>query len=474
MKFQIGLFTFAFLVLNNFIFSQKTTTIKGYAPSYIGDRIEIYEIEDYFSLKESLIGSSTVKNDSTFSVTFYNSSYKKVVVRAAKNNGYLLVQPGAEYEIFVPEKSKFDIYNPNGNQLELAFLDLKQDDINYKVLSFDKWVNTFLGNFYYKKSLGTEFARNLDTFKLNVENAYKDDTNRFFKTYVRFSIASLDDLQYTGSRNRYEKFDFYLHNFPVSYENEAYMLYIKTFYENFIPRLSMETNNRVYLGLLKSSPTLIMRALDDEYTLKPKNTRLRELIMIKSLSDSYFTGDLPQTNIMSVLDSVSKHSIYPENGKIAANLIYRLTELVPGSKAPDFVLKASDNSTRTLFNYQKKYLYIQFVDLTLKESWKEIELLKPIQLKYLSEIQVLTIFIKPADLNKKQREQLKLIPWETIEINSEDEILKSYHISSYPSYVLIDPYGYVVASPALKPSPNGQYETIDKTFFMIQKALNNK
>jgi hypothetical protein len=196
--------------------------------------------------------------------------------------------------------------------------------------------------------------------------------------------------------------------------------------------------------------------------------------MIKSLSDSYFTGDFPQTNIMSVLDSVAKHSIYPENGKIAANLIYRLTELVPGSKAPDFVLKASDNSTKTLFNFQKKYLYIQFVDLTLKESWKEIELLKPIQLKYLSEIQILTVYIKPAELNKKQREQLKSIPWEAIEINSENEILKSYHISSYPSYVLIDPYGYVVASPALKPSPNGQYETIDKTFFMIQKALNNK
>jgi hypothetical protein len=351
---------------------------------------------------------------------------------------------------------------------------LDEKDINYKVLSLDKWVNTFLGNYYYRKGLGIDFAKNLDTFKLNVEAAYKEDTNRFFKTYVRFSIASLDDLQYKGSRNRYEKFDFYIHNFPVSYDNEAYMLYIKTFYENFLPRLSMETNNRVYLGLLKSSPTLIMRALDDEYTLKPKNTRLRELIMIKALADSYYSGDLPQTNIMSVLDSVSKHSLYKENGKIAANLIFRLTELVPGSKAPEFVLKTADNKNKTLFDYQKKHLYIQFLDLSLKESWKEIDLLKPIQLKYLSEIKILTVFVRPNELTKKQKEALKSIPWEVIEITNEHDILKNYQVSSFPSYVLIDAFGYIVASPALKPSPNGQYETIDKTFFLIQKALNNK
>ena len=46
----------------------------------------------------------------------------------------------------------------------------------------------------------------------------------------------------------------------------------------------------------------------------------------------------------------------------------------------------------------------------------------------------------------------------------------NYKIESYPQYTLIDPTSHIVASPALKPTPNGQYETIDLTFFHLKKA----
>jgi hypothetical protein len=43
---------------------------------------------------------------------------------------------------------------------------------------------------------------------------------------------------------------------------------------------------------------------------------------------------------------------------------------------------------------------------------------------------------------------------------------------TYPSYVLVDETGFIVAAPALSPMPNGQYETIDKTFYYIKEARN--
>jgi hypothetical protein len=460
---------FLFVLSAHFSISQAITTIAGFAPHYVGKEIVVCEIQDYFSLRENVLARTTVKADSTFSLSFYANSIQKVIVRCEKNSGFMYIQPQAIYSVFFPQKNKYDVYNPNGNQVEITFFDLKEDDINYKILSLDKWINKFLGTFFYRKNLGVEFAKNLDTFKLNVEKAYEDDTNFFFKTYVRFSIASLDDINYKGSRNRYEKYDFYVQNFPVSYKNEAYMTYINTFYENLIPRLAMETNNKVYLGLLKNSPTLIMRALENEYTLKGKNIRLRELIMIKSLSDAYFSGDLPQTNILSVLDSVSKHSFFKENGIVASNLIFRLTELLQGSKAPDFVIK-NGVEVLTLNDFQKKHLYIQFVDLNLKDSWKEIELLKPIYQRYSNEVNVLTVYISNIELSKKQKEILKNLPWKHVSIESNHDLLTSYQVNAYPHYVLLDPIGYVVNAPALKPSPNGQYETIDKIFFQIRKA----
>lgn len=463
-------------------FSQKITEVKGYAPGYVGQKIELFEIEDYLSMREALIATTTVEADSTFKFQFFNDKIQKVILKSNKNKGYLYIQPNAKYEVYMPSKNPYDPYRPQGNDVEIAFLGLDSTDINYKILSFDKWTNNFLGTYFPTRKInGTEFVTKLDTFKMNVEKAYTSDTSLFFKTYVKYSIANLDDIQFLGTRNRFEKFDFYINDYPVVYENDVYMSYISTFYENLFPRLEMEVNNRVYLGLLKNSPTLIMNALANEYTLRPLgkgdpkkklypgNTRLRELIMIKALGDVFYGTDFPQTNILSVLDSIAKYSIFKSNGIIAKNMIYRLTELVPGAKAPDFVLVNSKNETRTIGNFSKKHLYIQFIDPSAREAAKEIELMKPIHAKYKGDVNIISIYVKNDKLTKKQKEMMTALPWETFEVEADNSILKSFHIETWPFYALIDAYGYIVSTPALGPKPNGQYLTIDKTFFDIKK-----
>lgn len=481
-KIKFLLVSIALLAMSQSAFSQKTTEVKGYAPGYVGQKIELYEIEDYFSMREALIATTMVEADSTFKFSFFNEKTQKVILKSNKNKGFLYIQPNAKYEVFMPSKNKYDAYRPDGNSVEISFLELDSTDINYKILSFDKWTNNFLGTYFYTKQInGLEFVMKLDTFKMNVENAYKLDTSLFFKTYVKYTIAGLDDIQFKGTRNRYEKFDFFLNNAPVVYESDVYMDYLASFYENIFSRLEMEVNNRVYLGLLKNSPSLIMRALGDEYTLrptiiknptpgmKPGNTKLRELIMIKGLSEVFYSGEFPQTNILSVLDSVAKFSIFKTNGIIAKNMIYRLTELVPGSKAPDFVIKNQKGENVSLRNYTKKHLYIHFFDPSTRESAKDLELLNPIYAKFQGDVNFISIYVKNDKLTKKQIETLKSLPWETFELEADDPIFKAYHIESLPLYVLLDAYGYIVNVPALGPKPNGQYLSIDKIFFDIKK-----
>ena len=150
-------------------------------------------------------------------------------------------------------------------------------------------------------------------------------------------------------------------------------------------------------------------------------------------------------------------------------MISKLTEILPGSKAPDFNLMNVNGEARTNENYFKKHLYIQFVDFSIKESEKELELLKPLYTKYKGDIEFITIYKHPKTLSKKQETLLKEISWEKFEVDASHEVFKRFKIDAYPSYVLIDAYGYIVSAPALKPTPNGQYETIDKPFFFIQK-----
>lgn len=468
---SIFLFICIFFSITTRVFgNDKIITINGFAPSYVGKKIEIYEIQDYLSYSEGLIASAVVASDSTFKVQFFGNKTQKVIVKSNKNKAYLYIQPNANYDVYLPEKDKYDPYRPNGNTVELSFYGLDSNDINYKILGVERWIDDFLGQYFYtKKTNGVEFVKQLDKLKTNIELAYKTDTSSFFKTFVKFSVASLDDIQQSGERNRYEKHDFYIKYSPVSYDNDAYMEYILKYYENLAPRLSFETNNNVYLGILKSSPTLVMKALGGEYTLI--NLRIREIMMVKMLSDVYYAGDFPQTNIMTILDSVSKKAMFEATKIISTNVKNRLLELVPGGKAPDFILTKSDGTSNSLFSYSKKYIYFHFFDPSSVENQTEFPLLAPIHTTYGNNIQFITIYKKKSNYTEEEKKQIASIKWESFALDEEDQLFKSYRIESFPSYVLIDPYGYIISSPALGPRPNGEGVTIEKTFFFLKKMI---
>ena len=466
MRFLFSILSFFAIIATA---AAQNISISGYAPAYVGKTIEVYRILDYFSNMEGIIATTTVQPDSTFTFNFESSITQKVIVKSQNNKGFLFIQPGGKYEILFPEKDKYDPYKPTGNNVEVAFFNLDSTDINYKILGFQRWVDDFAGhNFYLKSRNSTDFGESLDRFKTNVEKAYKNDTSMYFKTHVRFTIAGLDNIQHAAERNRYEKHDFYIKQTPVQYENEAYMRYISNFYQKLMPRLSAEANEAVYEGVLKSSPTLIMKALGSEYTLI--NLRIREMVMIQSLSEMYNSIDFPQTNIITILDSLSNKCLFQANAEIARNLKHRITALNPGGKAPEFVLFQEGKETKTLSSYIEKHVYLHFFDPESAQNAKELPLLVELHKMYGAHVQFISIYKKNEVLSETALNSLKKMPWEVYGISASNSIWKQYGIESYPQYTLIDAAGYIVASPALGPIPNGEYETIDKTFFYIKQT----
>ena len=448
----------------------QSVTIQGVAPSYIGNTIEAFAIEDYISQTEKKVASATVKKDSSFSMTFSVSETQKIIIKSKNNKGFLLIQPNANYTIFFPEKDRYAPYRPSGNEVELAFMGLDSTDINYKVLGFQRWTDHFIGNNYHLRSVDPiQFANSLEGFKTRVEKAYKSDTSNYLKMHIRFTIAGLDNIQHAAERNRYEKYDFYIRNTTLQYNNEAYMTYVGDFYQKLIPRLSNEANQSVYEGILNSSPTMVMKALGTEYTLS--NLQIRELVMIKIMSESYNTDRFPKTNILTILDSLSNGALFKHHRPIARNIVSRITALAPGGEAPSIVLVEEGKTTKTLVNYRGKYIYIQFIDPESERNREEIRLLKEMHGKYRNEIQFVTVYKKNDTLSNLAQQVIDDIEWDIYGLSESNGIWKNYAVKTFPLYSLIDVDGYVVASPSLGPTPNGQYETIDKTFFYIKKAI---
>ncbi|HLP56031.1 MAG TPA: TlpA disulfide reductase family protein [Fluviicola sp.] len=452
--------------------ADEITKITGFAPAYVGKQIDIFEVVDYLSMKQERIASTTVQADSTFSCSFYLNETRKLVIASNNNSGFIYAQPGAIYDLYMPDRNEYDPYRPLGNKIELTLYGLDSTDINYKILTFNRWTDEILATYYTKNNAeSVYFCQRIDKFKTDVENYYKNDTtDLFFRTHIKFTMGRIDNMTFLGNRNKYEKYDFYLRSTPVYYQSDTYMDYVKLYYEKLLTSIDPAINNKFYLALLKSSPSLIMHSLGAEYTLK-SNVRLRELVMIKTLSEAFYEKDFPQTNILTVLDSISSHGLFKENRVIAANIITRLMELTPGSKAPDFTVTGS-GTVYDLKKYSGKHLYVFFVSPSNVECQKQMELLVPIYQRYQKEVQFLMVVKDDGKTDAAALEKFRTgLPWESVVVAPDNTILKTYQVINIPYYVVIDPIGYVVAAPAMGPTPNGQYETIDKLFFYIKKAI---
>jgi hypothetical protein len=467
-------FVLLFLVLSGFSLSAQKVVLTGSAPNYVGQEMKVYRIKDYLSDQTTLISSATVADDSTFELSFFSEEIEKVIVKCENNRSHMYIEPGAKYNIFFPERNKFEPKLPSGNSVEMTFYDLDSLDINYKILRFQRWYDYFVGGTYHLRNdkEANEFASYLDAFKTNVQNYYLPDTSEnsfYLKTYIRYSIAGLDNINTLAERGRYEKFDFYIKEYPVCYTNDIYMDYMTAFYEKTIPQLTKSTNEKFYSGVIQSSPTLIFNALGSEYTLT--NPKVRELVMIQSLAEAYYSDQYPQTNIETILDSLSQNCLFQAHEDIAKSMLDRLTDLVPGGKAPNFVLHRDESSPKTLTDYKDKHLYIQFLDPRSESNMRELEIMKDMHARYKDYVQFLTIYPKYVDSPESSTNALNALPWDAFEVDRDHTILDRYQVINFAQFVLIDAGGNVVASPAPKPTPDGEYDTIDRTFYYLKKQM---
>ncbi len=480
MKKQLILLSFT-LVFALFGLAQ-TTTIKGYAPKYIGKTIEINQLEDFISQRETRLAISEVKADSTFSMTFANNQIQKVIIRSDNNFSYIYIEPNKTYEILLPLHDKDKPYRPLGNYVTSIFLNLDDNDINKKILDFDVVIDKFYAQNLY------DFVKNkqrfLDKYKVLKDSTYKAVTNEstFYKAFVHYSFADLDMSIYTSEKALRYIFDTYMNKQAVLYDNEFYFLIVKKMYSKIFSQVEIEVNNKIYKGILKKSPSIIMQALEDEYLTAPalilkdkkivktySNEQLRELAMIIGLKDSYNNPEYPKTNIIDILDSIAKYPKYSENGLIAKNVAYRLTEVTAGNPAPDFALTNQYGKLISLKGFENNYLYIHVFKPNYTTTAQEIELLKNIYQRYSGIVKFVSVYTKEEKENKKISKLLSTLPWDVVELDETDRFFKTFNVQAFPHYILIDRTGVVVSAPALGPLPNGEYITIDKTFFDIQK-----
>lgn len=445
---------------------KDSISIRGVGSYYKNSFIELLLIDDYITHKEVVLQTKMIDSTGYFEFKFKNISTQKIVLRSKKNSSFLFVQPDGNYLITLPEKNVYEEKNVNGNHVDVIFYQLDSTDINYKILKFDRWVEKELGEFYHlKKVKSTEYEKKYNDLKKKADLLIKKDTNLFFVYHVKFTLAEMDDLDAVSSNLRIQNYAKWFHKIPYYYKNDAYMNYFNIFYENLLIYLKNSIKENLYTSIINRSPSLAMKALEEEATLK--NVQVREMALLQLMYEQCYEKRYPKTNLLFMLDSIRLRSKFIEHRKIAANIIERVTELSVGSKFPDFQLFSQLGDTISNASLEGKHVYLHFFDPNDENCLKELQPLVKLHNTYKEYIHFVSIQVMKTG---SEEQKLKL-PWSTISISEQDNFIKSSKIKVLPTYILLDASGNIVANPALKPVPNSEYQTIEPLFFQIKRTL---
>ena len=462
--------------INIFFYGQ--VSIDGNAPSLKGKYVSILQVEDYVTNTYKNHGRQKIDSTGKFSFKLAVDKAFKAIIEIEEKSSILYIDPNTKlYKINIPSGK-----NTAGSNVKLVFEDLPDNDLNALILEYNLRADHFMfGDSMYvlkciKSNNFKEYSIQLDKFKDSLIEYYKPVKNKYFHNYIRYSIASLEQIS-TGKEivtNRINVFNNYINNKPLLYNNDAYMEFINQFYENTLKLPVKGGKDELYLAINNHASLSIL----DEIFINDmflKDAKLRELIMIKGLGEEYYYENFIKENILKLIEEIGNTSLFPENRIIAKNTLALLTNLQIGYKAPDFSFVTSKGDSISLESLKGKYVYIGFWASWNESSLLEMEIEQKLFKDYGKYIEFISVSMdKDENAYLQYRKEHPEFKWHIAHYNGDVGLITDYRLKNIPEYFLIDPDGIILQAPAFKPSPNGDYQSIDLTFFEIKKKLEPK
>lgn len=456
-------FFFLFIVLTLKFNAQ--VVINGYC-DFPNTTITAFEIEDYITETEKIVAAINVDEKGKFTLALPTNEIKKIILRLANNYSWMYVQPKGIYYIDIAKDGQITQFQTD-NEIEMLFFRLDSTDINYKILGFEAWMDDYLADiFVLKDNKPGEFIQKISAFKKQVSESYLLDTSNFFRNYVKYSIGiNIDNINFLSAPSQIDKYLFYVGESELLKEHDKYMEYFNYFYQNYYNQLDIklrqELDNFMYSNDYENSLKTLMK---DVFV---KNQEIAELLLLMMINKNSFGLKIDKR----LLVSIAQNSNYDENRVVARNILKKQDAIVVGSPFPLIELKENFNIDKL----KGKPIYIHCFDFSNQKCVAEISALTKLYEKYGKYITLISILEKKTiPYSSSQLQILNAIKWDKYELDPNGRTWRTLNIPSFPYYFYLDKNLILDSAPALSPSPNAVYQTIEKTFFEIKNKANER
>lgn len=441
----------------------QNITIKGVAQHYLNEEISAWTLNDYISQTEKQLTFSAIDSTGNFTLQLNTKEIQYITLKIEKNIASMYIEPDGNYEIIIYPPDSSTYQNPNvEHDVKLSIKLKSKTEINALTIDYDKRFDDFLTKEY--PAFVKRFPQpKIDSFKLAMHTYYEPVSNPYFKAYINYTIAALQEKTKMSEKKLYAA---YFANQPILYNHKEYMDFFNTFYKKRLQSFSQTKQAGNIVSQINEHRSLkgTMEAFKaDKYLL---NDTIRELVLIKGLYESYFDRTFKRESILSLLDQILTETTLAEHKRIVQNIFNSFSKLQPGVSAPFFELPDKMGRTHSLDELRaKKHIYLMFFDDDCTSCLQQMKVIPALKKEYGSKIDFIAISTDKTNtaLANFCAKNPKF-DWQFLYDNSEGKLKSTYEIKALPTYFLIGPDGKFVQVPA--ESPEGDIERI---FFDITK-----
>lgn len=438
----------------------QNITIKGQAhPSYKGKEVALHDFTDYVSYTKTTESVDTVDANGYFELKFESHLTKPVLISIDHVVGKLYVQPNYVYGIYFPQRdTSLDIRGDAESPVNISIYGRDSTELNALIIDFNTLYNQVFSSAATQYLSPTGIYQKLDTLQTLARKRYKGLGKSYFREYVEYSVAGFNA---NAARSKSYLVSRYIAKKPILYDNYEYMEFFNAVFKDYLKSFATMHNG----GNIYNSINAFADYKDMERQFRSDklitNDTLRELIILKEMSEFYYSPDFNKQSVLSMIEQLHRDTKVERHRTIANQILQNIYMLQPGSMAPDFTAEDRLGKVVSLSDFKKRYVYINFFNTKSVNSLLEMPKIADLKKKYNDKVTFISICTD--DSIKTFKEYLKANPkfdWVILfNNNSKPHSAKElYNIKGVPAFFFINMAGQLAQSPAQAPSQGIEYK----------------
>lgn len=452
---------FIFFALCAGYLTGQNILIKGKAhPSLKGREIVLEDYTDYLSYNKTRESADTIDADGYFELSYHSEITKPVMISVGNLIGKIYVQPDYVYGIYFPEKdTNVDIRGDVETPVDISVYSKDSTELNALIIDFNSMYNNLFADAYDKYMSPATIYQKLDTLYTLARKRYKKLEKGYFRNYVEYTVATLNS---NASRNRNFLIARYISKRPILYDNYEYMEFFNALFKDYLKVFATSRNGgNIYnsINAFADYKDLWQQFKSDKMI---KSDSLRELIILKGLSEFYYSPDFNQQAVLSLVEQFNRDTKIARHRQMSHNLLQHIYQLQPGAEAGNFSAVDKTGHMVSLAGFKGKFVYLSFFSGKSLNSLREMPKIADLKKKYGDKVAFVSICLD--DSLHTYQDYLKANPkfdWPILFNNSNINKMNAkslYNIKGVPAFFFINPQGQLVQSPAPAPSEGIEYK----------------